>query len=66
MKKNTLILVICFGIISYGQDKKSSISSNKNVPSISNLKLGLDENYITEKYGLATLDNVKNSTRTIQ
>lgn len=66
MKKAFLILILCFGVLSYGQNKKAVTSSNVIVPSISNLQLGLDENYVIEKYGLALLDTLKNSTRTLR
>lgn len=62
MKKILLLGIILLSGLCFGQE-------NINKPiiaTISNLKLGLDEKYIIEKYGEPEFDTIYNSTRRIQ
>lgn len=64
MKKIFISLLIIITTLGYSQKtvKKSQITI---IPSISNLKLGINEDEIIKKYGLAKIDTTTNSSRFI-
>lgn len=60
-KKLLLIFIFLTTLLSYSQ--KVNNPKETVTPSISNLKLGLEEKYFIEKYGPPSLDSINNSTR---
>ena len=62
MKKIFITTLFIF-IITVGYSQKSNTKTTIVIPSISNLKLGLDDEEIIKKYGPASGDTINNSTR---
>src|SRR5436190_1614470 len=62
MKRVLLLFIFCISIAGFSQ-KKKPITKAPIPLNISNIKLGLTDRYIIEKYGPAPLDSIHNSTR---
>ena len=62
MKKIIITTIVLF-IITLGYSQNSNKKNTIIIPSISNLKLGLDDEEIIKKYGSAEGDTLNNSTR---